>query len=181
MWDFPDGLYRREVAAYELSLALGWDVVPTTVVRDGPFDEGSVQIFVDADFEEHYFTLASEPDFRTQLLRICLFDLLANNTDRKGGHCLLGTDGHIWAIDNALCFHAEFKLRTVIWDFAGEPIPDDLLGDVRALLDRGLPPAFDELLDPFERDAVLARGEALTSERHFPHDPSGRRYPWPIV
>ncbi len=124
LWDFPDGLFKREVAAYELSEALGWDIVPLTVLRsEGPLGEGSLQLFVPADFEQHYFTLYEDEQHHDRLRTICAFDLLANNTDRKSGHCLLGEDGQIYAIDNGLSFHHEFKLRTVIWEFGGEPIP----------------------------------------------------------
>ena len=97
-----------------------------TVRRDdAPLGVGSLQRFVDADFEQHYFTLLEDEANHPQLQRMCAFDLIANNTDRKGGHCLVDGDGHIWGIDNGLSFAIEFKLRTVIWDFAGEPIPDD--------------------------------------------------------
>jgi len=182
LWDFPDGLYRREVAAYELSAALGWDLVPVTIERDdAPLGTGSLQWFVDADFEQHYFTLVEDERWWPQLQRICAFDLLVNNTDRKSGHCLIDGDGHIWAIDNGLSFHAEFKLRTVIWEFGGEPVPDDVLDDVQALVDGGLPAVFDDLLDTFERDGVLVRARALLREGVFPTDPSGRRYPWPLI
>jgi uncharacterized repeat protein (TIGR03843 family) len=181
LWDFPDRLYRREVAAYELSDALGWGLVPFTILRDGPLGEGSVQAFVEADFEEHYFTLCEQPDLHDQLKRICVFDLLANNTDRKGGHCLLGRDGRLYAIDNALCFHTEFKLRTVIWEFAGQPIPEPLLADIARLVESGPPPAMAGLLDADEQASMLERGAALLAQPRFPHDPSGRRYPWPMV
>jgi uncharacterized repeat protein (TIGR03843 family) len=182
LWDFPDGLYQREVAAYELSEALGWQLVPLTIERDdAPMGEGSLQWFVDADFEQHYFTLIEDDQWRPQLERICAFDLLVNSTDRKSGHCLLDGDGHIWAIDNGLSFHAEFKLRTVIWEFAGAPIPSAILDDVAALLDNGLPDGVSRYLDTFERDAVLTRGRALVREGHFPIDSTGRRYPWPLV
>jgi uncharacterized repeat protein (TIGR03843 family) len=181
LWDFPPDLFKREIAAYELALALGWDVVPTTVRREGPLGDGSLQHFIDADFDEHYFTMFEIEECRDQLARICLFDLLANNTDRKGGHCLLGHDGHVWAIDNALCFHAEFKLRTVIWEFAGTPMPEPLLADIDALLDAGLPDSLGDLLDPLERDALLVRAAAARREAVFPEDPTGRRYPWPMV
>ncbi len=181
LWDFPSGLARREVAAWELSEALGWELVPPTVLRDGPVGEGSVQWFVDADFEEHYFTLREDPRHDAALRRLCAFDLVANSTDRKGGHCLVDGEGHLWAIDNGLSFHHEFKVRTVLWDFAGDPLPDDVGEGLRRLVLAGLPPVFDELLDPFERDAVLTRASALLRAGAFPHDPTGRRYPWPLV
>jgi len=182
LWDFPAGLARREVAAYELSKALGWDLVPPTVFRDdGPVGEGSVQRFVDADFSEHYFTLREDERHDDAFRRLCAFDIVANSTDRKGGHCLVDEEGHIWAIDNGLSFHVEFKVRTVIWDYAGERLPDDLAADLQRLVDDGLPDALAELLDPFERDAVLNRAGALLRQGSFPHDPTGHRYPWPLV
>jgi uncharacterized repeat protein (TIGR03843 family) len=181
LWDFPRGLHRREVAAYRLSEALGWSLVPPTVLRDGPHGEGSLQLFVQADFEQHYLTLCEQQEHRAQLQRICLFDLLANNADRKSGHCLLDSDGHVWAIDNGLTFHAEPKLRTVIWDFAGHAIPAALLEALSRLTSEGLPPAVAELIDPLERRALLARARSLASRRRFPADASGARYPWPLV
>jgi uncharacterized repeat protein (TIGR03843 family) len=187
LWDFPSGLGQREVAAYLLSEALGWGVVPETVWRESaPLGPGSLQRFVEADFEHHYFTLYEEESERwhDELRRLCVFDLLANSTDRKSGHCLFvpdGDGGRIYAIDNGLSFHAEFKLRTVIWEFGGEDIPDRLLADVATFVDDGIPDALASLLDPFERDALLARGRALIRERRFPIDGTGRRYPWPLV
>ena len=181
LWDFPDGLYRREVAAYRLSRALGWDVVPPTVERDGPFGPGSLQWFVDADFDQHYFTMLEDDALHDQLRRLCAFDLVANSTDRKGGHVLVDGHGHLWAIDNGLCLHAEVKLRTVIWDFAGESLPADLADDLARLVEHPLPSDLADLLDPFERDALQARARALLTEARFPHDPTGRRVPWPLV
>jgi len=182
LWDFPGGLYKREVAAYELSALLGWDLVPLTILRaEGPMGEGSLQQFVPADFEQHYFTLYETGGYTDQLQAMCVFDLLANNTDRKSGHCLLDEHGQVWGIDNGLTFHQEFKLRTVIWEFGGEPIPDGLLEDVSQLLEDGLSPPLIALLDPFERDAVLTRARAVLADGHFPVDHSGHRYPWPPV
>jgi uncharacterized repeat protein (TIGR03843 family) len=181
LWDFPSGLARREVAAYELSVALGWDLVPATVLRDGPAGEGSVQRFIDADFSEHYFTLREDEAYDHAFRRLCAFDLVANSADRKGGHCLIDSDGHIWAIDNGLSFHHEFKVRTVIWDYAGEPLPDDVGAGLSALVAEGLPETLAALLDPFERDAVLTRAGALLQTGSLPHDRSGQRYPWPLV
>ena len=182
LWDFPAGLWKREVAAYELARALGWDCIPPTVrTDDAPLDTGSLQLFVDADFAQHYFTLMEDEATHPQFQRLCAFDILANNTDRKSGHCLVDGDGHIWGIDQGLAFAAEFKLRTVIWDFGGEPVPDALLDDIGGLLEHGLSPELAELLDPFERDAVLTRATALLHAGRFPVDETGHRYPWPLV
>ena len=182
LWDFPRGLYRREVAAYVLSDLLGWHLVPETVLRhDGPLGEGSLQRFVPADFEQHHFTLVEDERHHPALMRICAFDLLVNNTDRKSGHCLLGEDGRIWAIDNGLCFHPDPKLRTVIWEFAGMAVPDDVLADVEAVLDR-LPGGLAALLDDEELDGVRDRAARLLRRPVFPEpDPHGRAYPWPLV
>ena len=118
LWDFRTGtLCQREVAAYAVSEAFGWEIVPDTVLRDGPLGMGSVQRFVDHDPEEHYFTLLES--HAEELRRFGVFDIVINNTDRKGGHCLLGEDGHVWGIDHGVTFHEHWKLRTVIWDFAG--------------------------------------------------------------
>jgi uncharacterized repeat protein (TIGR03843 family) len=182
LWDFPPRLYRREVAAWLLSEALGWGVVPPTVERDdGPYGEGSLQAFVDADFEQHYFTLREDPAHHDRLRLICLFDLVTNNADRKSGHCLLGRDGRVYAIDNGLCFHAEPKLRTVIWEFGGDPLPSAPLGDVRRLVEAGLPPPLAALLSADEREALTARARRVGRGRHFPKDTGGRAYPWPLV
>lgn len=182
LWDFPDGLWKREVAAYELSRALGWSAVPLTVARDdAPHGIGSVQRFIDADFEQHYFTMIEDESTHDQLRRMAVFDFVSNNTDRKGGHCLIDADGHIWGIDNGLSFHAEFKLRTVIWDFGGEELDEDLADDLQRLVDEGLPERLASLLGSFERDAVLTRARVLLRERVLPVDESGHRYPWPLV
>jgi uncharacterized repeat protein (TIGR03843 family) len=182
LWDFPPGLDKREVAAYELSEALGWGIVPETVLRDDlPFGVGSLQRFVPFDTEEHYFTLYDDDAHHEALRTIACFDLVSNQTDRKSGHCLLGDDGRIWAVDNALSFHPEDKLRTVSWEFGGEPIPDPLRDDVCLLVDQGLPDSLDRLLDPSERRALLTRARTVVECGVFPIDTSGRRYPWPLV
>jgi uncharacterized repeat protein (TIGR03843 family) len=182
LWDFPSGLYQREVAAYRLSEALGWDLVPPTIARDdAPLGVGSLQLFVPADFDQNYFTFNEDPAHRERLTRMCAFDLVANNADRKAGHCLLGDDGRIWAIDNALTFNVDPKLRTVIWQFAGEPIPDAILKDLQRVAGRALPPALAELLDDDERKVLVRRARALVKAAKFPNDPGGRSYPWPLV
>lgn len=182
LWDFPEAVYRREVAAYALSELLGWGVVPETVERDdAPFGPGSLQRFVPSDFSQHHFTLVEEPAHRDRLLTICAFDVLANNADRKSGHCILGEDGTIWAIDNGLCFHREPKLRTVIWEFAGEALPEKLRRDVVAL-QSALPGALGGLLSPAEIEALGRRARTLSEDGTFPiPDPERHHYPWPLV
>ncbi len=181
LWDFPEGLYRREVAAYELSRALGWDLVPGTVVRDDILGVGSLQRFVEADFSRHYFVLRDEGRHDDQLLRMAVFDVLVNNTDRKGGHVLVDAEDHVWGIDNGLCFSTEARLRTVIWDFAGEPIPDDLLDGVASLIDDGVPDAVTDHLLPEEVGRLERRARVVRSAGQLPHDPTGRAVPWPLL
>lgn len=181
LWDFPEGLYRREVAAYELSRALGWDLIPGTVERDDVLGVGSLQRFVEADFSRHYFVLRDERRHDDQLRRMAVFDVLVNNTDRKAGHVLVDPDDHIWGIDNALCFSTDARLRTVIWDFADEAIPDDLMDAVVALIETGLPDAVAEHLRDEEADRLLHRARVLRSARQLPHDPTGRQIPWPLL
>lgn len=182
LWDFPDGLWRREVAAHELSAHLGWEVVPLTIERDDMVHGvGSLQRFIDADFEEHYFTMLEDESLHPQFVRMAAFDFVSNNADRKGGHCLIDAAQHVWGIDNGLSFHAEFKLRTVIWEFGGDPIPQELLEELQRLVDEGLPPRFNQLLGAFERDAMLTRARALLREGVLPIDETGNRYPWPLV
>ena len=180
LWDFPPGLDRREVAAFELSSWLGWDIIPETALRDDlPFGVGSLQRFVPFDVESHYFTLVEDELHHGILRIICTFDLVANSADRKGGHCIVGDDHRIYAVDNGLTFHHEPKLRTVIWDFGGQPIPGELLADLGRLADDG--PDLDGLLDAAERAALRRRAAAVVTAGVFPIDETGRRYPWPLV
>lgn len=179
--DFPPRIYRRERAAYVLSEALGWGLIPTTVLREeGPFGPGSIQRFVDHDPDEHYFTLYdSRPETHDDLRRMAVFDVIANNTDRKGGHVLRGSDGRIWGIDQGLCFSAPDKLRTVIWEFAGEPVPEGLLEDLAPLAER-LPAELEELLFPVEQMALQLRVQMLLADPVLPFDETGGyRIPWP--
>jgi len=181
LWDFPPGLYKRELAAYLFSEALGWGLVPPTIIREGPHGEGSFQLFIEAEFEQHWFTLREDPRHRERLQKICVWDFVANNADRKSGHCLLGADNLIYAIDNGLTFHTEMKLRIVIWDYAGEPIPKGMLDDLQRFVKDGLPDPLADLLDAHEQQALRVRAQALADYARFPEDRSGHRYPWPLV
>jgi uncharacterized repeat protein (TIGR03843 family) len=183
LWDFPDGtLYRRERAAYLLASDLGWDFVPPTVVRDGPHGVGSMQLFIENDEQANFFTLRdSHVD---ELRRIALFDVLANNADRKGGHCLLANDAKIWGIDHGLTFHESYKLRTVIWDFSEESIPPSLVGDLegfarRLVEGKEIAAGLGELLSRAELSALVARLEQLLERRRFPRPGLRRSVPWP--
>jgi len=181
LWDLEPGLHRREVAAYRLSEALRFDLVPPTVLRDGPYGEGSMQWFVDVDHRQHYFTIHEErPDLHHKLRAVAVFDLLANNTDRKSGHVLIDAEDHIWGIDHGLCFAADFKLRTVVWEFGGETIPAELLDAIRPVMN-GVPLDIATLLADDEVAALQERARWVTTHPVFPVDQSGRRYPWPIV
>ncbi len=189
LWDFPENtLAAREVAAYIVSEALGFHIVPYTVLReDGPFyGPGSLQQFVEYDPEYHYFNFSDED--KRRLRPVVLFDLLANNADRKGSHVLVEkATGKLWAIDHGLCFHQEDKLRTVLWDFAGEAIPGDLLECLRILPDQLtkdsiLRLALRPYLKPAEVSALAARARALLRSPLFPFRPKDRRaYPYPPV
>ena len=181
LWDFAPGLHRREVAAYRLATAMGLGFVPVTLLRDGPVGEGSVQLLIDADFEQHYFTLHEQrPDLHPKLREMAVFDILANNTDRKSGHVLIDADDNIWGIDHGLCFSADFKLRTVIWEFGGEAIDDSLLVAVERVAG-SMPLDVSALLDEDEVVAFGERAAWLLEHRRLPVDPTGRRYPWPLV
>jgi uncharacterized repeat protein (TIGR03843 family) len=184
LWDFPGGLFRREVAAYVLSEWLGWGLVPETVERgEGPFGPGSVQRFVHEDGTSHYFTLREDPHWRATLMQLCAFDVVANNADRKSGHVLLA-DERLWGIDNGLCFNVHDKLRTVIWDFGGVPLGPGEQEDLARLAHERPPARLCELLEPAEVAATLDRATWLLSLRALPElvdDGDWPPYPWPLV
>jgi uncharacterized repeat protein (TIGR03843 family) len=181
LWDFEPGLHRREIAAYMLSQAMGISMVPPTVLREGPLGEGSLQHFIDADVEQHYFTIFEQrEDLHDQLRAMCVFDIVANNTDRKAGHCLLGLDDKVWGIDHGVCFAADFKLRTVIWEFGGEPLPDHLRAAIEPLIET-VPLNIATLLSSDEVSALQERVQCLCEGGAFPIDRSGSRYPCPLV
>jgi uncharacterized repeat protein (TIGR03843 family) len=187
LWDFPRGtLCQREVAAYLLSELLGWQLVPPTVLRDGPYGIGSVQLFIDADHEAHLFTMQQEGGYDDTIERVAVFDVLANNADRKSGHCLKGNDGRLWAIDHGICFHTDPKLRTVLWDFAGHPIGANILDDLRALQERmrangELIAVIDSLIAPDEAQALRRRLDRLIARGKHPEPGRGYNVPWPPV
>lgn len=185
LWDFPNGtLYKREYAAYLLSDILGWDLVPFTIIRDGPYGIGSVQQFIEHDPQQNYYTLGGE--FADQLRVVCCFDLVANSTDRKPNHLITDPCGKLWSIDHGLTFHSDVKIRTVIWDFGGDPIPEpllDTLTELQARLsgpEKSMPQRLQELLgllSPLEVEALKARLEWVLTERAYPglHRPRRRR------
>ncbi|MCX6034276.1 MAG: SCO1664 family protein [Chloroflexi bacterium] len=183
LWDFPEAsLAGREVASYLVSEALGFGFVPLTILRDGPFGPGSLQQYIEHNPNIHYFNL--KPADRPRLRPVALFDLLVNNADRKGGHILLQKRTRkLYLIDHGLCFHAEDKLRTVIWDFAGEDLPPELISVLetfRSLLHLSLSVDLQPYLTPQELAALDARLEALLASPAFPHPPEDRRsFPYP--
>jgi uncharacterized repeat protein (TIGR03843 family) len=181
LWDFPEGLYQREVAAYRLSEALGFGVIPPTIVRDGPFETGSLQWFVEADFSHHYFSLYEQrPELHDQFRTMAVFDIVANNTDRKSGHCLIDDDDHIWGIDQGLCFSTQATLRTVIWEFSGEEVAPHLLDAIRPLVD-AVPLEVASLLNDEEVEMIQVRADRLLRRGTYPIDQTGHAYPWPLV
>jgi uncharacterized repeat protein (TIGR03843 family) len=185
LWDFPDGtLYRRERAAYLLAVDLGWEFIPPTIIRDGPYGLGMVQLFIPSDPADNFFTIRDAHG--DELRRIALFDAMSNNADRKGGHCLLGSDGTIWGIDHGLTFHPSDKLRTVIWDYSDDPLPPGLVEDVAGLATRldgsgGIGDALSALLDHEEIVALRHRIRALLREPYYPRPGQRRSVPWPPV
>ena len=179
LWDFPENtLAGREVAAYLVSEHLGFHIVPYTILReDGPFGAGSLQQFIDYDPEYHYFSF-SEAD--KQLLKpIVLFDLLCNNADRKGSHVFFEKDTHhLYAIDHGICFHEDDKLRTVLWDFSGQKIPEELLSSLSGI--KSLLPSLEPYLNRRELSALRARADSIVKRGVFPRQPRDRRaLPWP--
>jgi len=187
LWDFPTGtLAKREVGAYLVSEGLGWSIVPPTIYRArGPLGPGSLQQYIEHDPDYHYFNF--EEDDRQRLRPVMLFDILINNADRKGSHILIDKEEKLWLIDHGLCFHTDDKLRTVIWDFAGESIPQNFLDDVRCFLtligpDTDLHRELRRFLSQTEVNALTNRARSLIAAGCFPQPPRDRRtYPWPPV
>ncbi len=185
--DFPYGtLYSREVAAYEFSRLLGWEIVPPTVERDGPEGVGSMQLFIEHDPSEHYFNFRENEQLEQQFVQIAAFDLLANNADRKGGAMLLAAGGRLWCIDNGLCFHRYRKLRTVVWDFVGEQLPPEQVADierVRECIVSGdeSAGALRRCLSEREHEALIERCEELVANPVLPEMFPYRCVPWPLI
>ena len=183
LWDFPDGLWRREVAAYELDVQLGTDLVPTTVGRDdAPFGPGSFQWWVADNLEDHYFTLRDRPEFHDWFARLAAFDVIANNADRKAGHVLYD-ETRLWAIDNGLCFHEEDKLRTVIWEYAGLAVEAQLLERVHRFAN-GETGDVADWLNPSELALAQLRAHGLFENALYPEPDESSDwppYPWPLI
>jgi uncharacterized repeat protein (TIGR03843 family) len=197
LWDFPAGtLHRREVAAYEVAVAAGWDLVPTTVLRDdAPFGPGSLQRFVPHDPQQHYFWLLEQgdPDVVDQLVTMVLFDLVIDNADRKGGHVLLeqpttGTPPdevpRLRVVDHGVSFHVDRKLRTVAWDLEGTPVPGIHRSELERLaiaLAGEAGERLERLLSGAERAVLRARVEAAAELSVLPGPTGPRPYPWPLL
>ncbi len=186
LWDFETGtLCNREVAAFDISSELGWPNIPPTVLRDGPMGMGALQQFIEFRRRENFFTVRDR--CRGEMLQIAAFDALINNTDRKGGHILIDESGSIWCIDHGVTFHEEPKLRTVIWDFVGEPIPQPLVKDLERLRPKlkGNEPLrrkLEGLLSRSELRALDMRLGGLLRERIYPPPPEDWPHiPWPPV
>jgi hypothetical protein len=184
LWDFPGGsLGKREAAAFELDRLTGWDFVPPTVFRtEGPLGPGSFQEYLELDLEQNYFLVRDQdPDV---LRRAAVFDILINNADRKALHVVRDDSGAVRLIDHGVCFHREWKLRTVIWDFAGEALPQDALQVLEKMFYSGskdrLRTALEHLLAGEEFQALESRAEMLWRTRHFPSPGPGVSIPWPI-
>ena len=185
LWDFRRGsLAAREVAAYLAADAGGFGFVPPTVLRDdAPLGAGSLQLFIEHDPNRHYFVLVEERE--EDFPPLAAFDVAINNADRKAGHVLQDARGELWAVDHGLAFNAEDKLRTVVWDFAGDAIQDDvkdkLLKLRAALLTGRLGPRLGELLSPQEVRAAAVRIDGLLASGCFPVPDSQYRLPWPLI
>jgi uncharacterized repeat protein (TIGR03843 family) len=211
LWDFPEGtLAGREVAAYLVSEALGWDVVPLTIERDGPLGRGMVQVWREPDTDQEPVDIVPEgriPDGYLHVLdaadgegrpvslvhentpalrRMAVFDAVVNNADRKGGHVLAMTDGHRYGVDHGVCFHAEPKLRTVLWGWATLPLHDEEHARLTCLLelvedgDGTFRTALHEWLSTEEIGALATRSADLLAHGRMPL-PSGEwpAIPWP--
>ena len=187
LWDFPKGtLCQREVAAFLISEALGWDLVPPTVFREqAPLGKGALQLFVKHDPQLHYFSF--DEATRQRLKPAVLFDLIVNNADRKSGHVLLDDQNHLWLIDHGTCFHQEFKLRSVIWEFAGQNIPLNLKADIRKLAEtlagnNMLKGDLSCLISGQEICVLQTRIKILLQLSSFPYPEKNRRtIPWPPI
>jgi uncharacterized repeat protein (TIGR03843 family) len=185
LWDFPDGtLAEREVAAYEVSAATGWSIVPPTIYREGPAGPGMVQLWIDVDEGVNLARLMRRRDIE-QLRRIAVFDAVINNADRKGGHLLPVPDGHVWGVDHGVTFSTEDKLRTVLWQWAGQRLTDearDVLERLAADLSGALGERLAELLTGREVRRTKSRVQHLLRSGQHPEPGDGwPAVPWPPI
>lgn len=179
LWDFEPGLWKREVSAYLFSKRFKLCNIPATVARDGPFGTGSVQLLIESS-DDHYLTLKDQVSYHQDFINIAIFDFIANNADRKSGHVLRDLNNQIWAIDHGLCFNEEFKLRTVIWDFAGCQIPLENLEKLKSITESRLD-FLNEYLSKSEILKIIQRTRSLIKRGKLPLPHGPRPYPWPII
>ena len=186
LWDFePETLYLREYASYLVSEELHWNIIPPTTIRIGPFGVGSVQYRIDSITDENFFTLRDK--YPNEMMKICAFDIITNNADRKGSHCIQDSNNKIWSIDHGICFNEEYKLRTVIWDYMLETIPTEILNDLQELnhsfkVKNGLKRDLENYLSLNEVSAFDKRLKNIISEKTFIEPKDDKRpYPWPLL
>jgi uncharacterized repeat protein (TIGR03843 family) len=186
LWDFPAGsLAGREVAAYAVSRAAGWDVVPPTVMRDGPFGPGMCQLWIDHDTSVDLIALSRRTD-HPGLRDMAVFDAVVNNADRKIGHLLPVPDGHLYGCDHGVCFAEDYKLRTVLWQWRGKTLPRRSVEALRRLkgeLTEGrLGAGLSGLLTPSEIETTRIRVDTLLKHRVHPYPPADwPAVPWPPI
>lgn len=183
LWDFPSGtLYRREFAAFLASQALGWPFIPPTVVRDGPYGVGSVQLFVEADPPRSIRELQESSEL--DLARIAAFDIITNNADRKAGHILRDGDGKVWGIDHGLCFNVDPKVRTVLLHYCAQPVPEAVLSELRVFREdssriESLLSTLSPVITEEEAALFLRRADWMIEHGTYPSLSGYRNVPWP--
>ena len=187
LFDFPNqDLYKREYTAYLLSKELGWPNIPTTIIREGPHGIGSVQLYIDADPRITYFDLRADDSLKNEFKKMSIFDVIANNADRKAGHCIQSKNNIIWSIDHGITFHNSFKLRTVMLEYFNQDIESDLLQSLKKLSYKSNPSGdfikkLQEQISKQEINAMVERLDFLIEHKKLPFLDPNRNLPWPLI